>query len=91
MTTIHLDTWQSVLLGVVTVAVALFFIISAAVATAAFVVVRRVKFMVTKAELALSSVESAAAAAKAMTVKAGGPLAMFKIIKGIVDAVNRKK
>jgi hypothetical protein len=76
---------------VVTIAVALFFIISAAVATAAFVVVRRVKFMVTKAELALSSVESAAAAAKAMTVKAGGPLAMFKIIKGIIDAVNRKK
>lgn len=91
MTTIQLDTWQSVTLGVVAVAIALFFIISAAVATAAFIVVRRVKFIITKAELALNSVESAAAAAKSMTIKAGGPLAMFKIIKGIVDAVNKKK
>ncbi len=91
MEVLHLSTLQSVFLIIVAVAVSLFFIIGALLLGLAIALVSRVKKVVNKAEVAIESVEEATETIKNIGQNAGGPLAAFKVIKSIVEIVNRKK
>lgn len=88
---LHLSTFQSVLLIIVAVAVTLFFLLWAVAAIIAMVLVSRVKKVVVKAEAAIDSVEAAGETIKNIGAQAGGPLAIFKVIKAIIKVANRKK
>jgi hypothetical protein len=91
MEVLQLSTTQSVFLIIVAVAISLFFVIGAVLLTAALMLVSKVKKVVAKAELAIESVEEATETIKHIGANAGGPLAIFKVIKSIHDIVNKKK
>ncbi len=91
MEILQLSTTQSVFLIIVAVAISLFFLLAAALTVAGLLLVSKVKKVISKAELAIDSVEEATETIKNIGSQAGGPLAVFKVIKGIVDVVNRKK
>jgi hypothetical protein len=91
MEVLHLSTFQSVLLIIVTVAISLFFLLSAAVAVVALMLVKKIKAVVAKAEDAIDSVEAATETIKNIGAQATGPLAIFKTIKAIIDLTNKKK
>ena len=79
------------MLSIVAVAISLFFIIGVALLISLLILVRKVRKVAAKAEDAIDSVEAASEAIKNIGSEATGPLAAFKIIKSIVDMVNRKK
>lgn len=89
-TVLHLSTLQSVFFIIVAVAVALFFLLGAALLIVGMVLVSKVKKVVAKAETAIDSVEEATETIKHIGAQAGGPLAVFKIIKAIAKLVNKK-
>lgn len=91
MEVLQLSTTQSVFLIIIAVAISLFFIIGTALLIAVMVLVSKIKKMVAKAEDAIDSVEEATTTIKNIGAQASGPLAFLKIIKGVVDVVNRKK
>lgn len=91
MQLLHLSTFQSVLLVVVAVAISLFFLLAAILAGLAISLVGKIKKVVVKAELAIDSVEEATETIKHIGSQAGGPLAVFKVIKNIIEVVNKKK
>lgn len=91
MEVLQLSTTQTVLLYIVSIAISLFFVLGAAVMIAGLVLVSKVKKVVAKAEGAIDTVEEAAETVKDLGSKAGGPLGVFKLIKAVMDTVNRKK
>ena len=91
MEVLHLSTLQSVFLIIVAVAISLFFLLAAALTVAGLVLVSKIKKVISKAEEAIDSVEEATETIKAIGSQAGGPLAIFKVVKNILDIVNKKK
>ena len=91
MNVLHLSTLDSVFLIITAVAISLFFLIGAALLVAALVLVSKVKKVVAKAEAAIDSVEEATETIKNIGAQASGPLAFFKVIKSVVNIVNKKK
>lgn len=88
---LQLSTLDQVLLIVTTSAITLFFLLGAALLIVGLVLVSKIKKVVAKAEDAINSVEEATETIKNIGAQAGGPLAIFKIIKNVYDVVNRKK
>lgn len=88
---LQLSTLDQVLLIVTTSAITLFFLLGAALLIVGLVLVSKIKKVVAKAEEAINSVEEATETIKNIGAQAGGPLAIFKIIKNVYDVVNRKK
>lgn len=88
---LQLSTLDQTLLIIVTTAITIFFILGIVGMAMVLVLVRKVKAVVTKAEDAIDSVEEATQTIKNIGAQAGGPLAIFKIIKAIHDTFNRKK
>lgn len=88
---LQLSTLDQTLLIIVSAAVTIFFILGIVGMAMVLVLVRRVKAVVVKAEDAIDSVEEATQTIKNIGTQAGGPLAIFKIIKTVYDTFNRKK
>ncbi|MDL2342053.1 MAG: hypothetical protein QFB87_03175 [Patescibacteria group bacterium] len=82
-----MTTTQSVLLIILSVFLALFLGLAIALTVLTIKLVKSVKRIVLKAEEVVDSVETAAEVVK----NASGPLATLRVIKNIVDLVNRKK
>ena len=78
------------MLLVVTVTIALFFVLGCALLIATLILVRKIKKMVLKAELAIDSVEAASETIRNVGAQAGGPLALFKIVKAIIKIVEKR-
>ncbi|CAN5171444.1 hypothetical protein BH09PAT3_BH09PAT3_0740 [soil metagenome] len=91
MEVLQLSTLQSVFLIIVAVAISLFFLLGAALLVAGLFLVSKVKKVVVKAEEAIDSVEAATETIKNIGSQAGGPLAVFKVIKAVADIVSKKK
>lgn len=88
---LHLSTLNNVLLIITASAISLFFILAAALVIASLVLVSKLKKVAAKAENAINSVEEATETIKNIGSKAGGPLAIFRMIKAMVDTADRKK
>jgi hypothetical protein len=88
---LQLSTLDQVLLIITTSAITLFFLLGIAALIVSLVLVSKIKKLVAKAEDAVNSVEEATETIKNIGAQAGGPLAIFKIIKNVYDVVNRKK
>jgi predicted MFS family arabinose efflux permease len=88
---LQLSTLDQVLLIITTSAITLFFLLGVAMLIVGLVLVSKIKKVVAKAEDAIDSVEAATETIKNIGAQAGGPLAIFKIIKSVYDVVNRKK
>ncbi len=88
---LHLSTLDQTLLIIVSTAITAFFILGIIVLSLVLALVNKVKAVVAKAEDAIDSVEEATQTIKNIGAQAGGPLAVFKIIKNIYDTFNRKK
>jgi len=88
--TLELSTAQDVFLIIVTLSVALFFVAGAIMFAAQIFLVSKIKKVVKKAEVAIDSVEAASETIKNLGSKAGGPLAVFKLIASIVEGVKKK-
>jgi len=82
-----MTTTDTVLLIIVACLLSLFFILSSVVVVLLIRVLMSVRRVVSRAENVVDSVEAAADVLK----DAGGNLAVFKLIKNIVDLVQRKK
>ena len=91
MEVLHLSTTQSVFLIIIAVTISLFFLLGAMLLVACLVLVSKVKQAVAKAEEVIDSVEEATETIKNLGSHAGGPLAVFKVIKAIIKLVDRKK
>ncbi|MDB5169646.1 MAG: hypothetical protein JWN82_42 [Candidatus Saccharibacteria bacterium] len=88
---LHLNTLNQTLLIITALGITLFFLLGAALFIALLVLVSKIKKVVAKAEDAIVSVEEATETIKNIGSQAGGPLAVFKIIKNIMDVVGKKK
>lgn len=86
-----MNTTDTVFLGIAAIALALFFVLGSVLLVAALVLVKKVKKLVAKAEDAIDSVEAATETIKNIGTNARGPMAAFKLIKNIVNLVNRHK
>jgi len=86
-----MSTLDTVFLGVAACALALFFLIGTVVLVFILKLVKSVKHVVIKAEEAIDSVEAATETIKNIGQNASGPLAAFKVIKNIVNLMNRRK
>lgn len=91
MEILQLSTLQSVFLIIVAVAITLFFVLAASLTVVGLIIASKVKKVIAKAEEAIDSVEEATETIKHIGSQAGGPLAFFKVVKNIVEVVNRKK
>lgn len=91
MTVLQLSTAQDVFLIIVVVAIALFFVVGTVLLIAALMLVSKVKKAIAKAEATLQSVEDATETLKTIGAKAGGPLAVLKIAKSIIDVASKAK
>lgn len=88
---LHLTTLDQALLIIVSAAITIFFILGIIAMSLTLALVSKVKRVVAKAEDAIDSVEEATQTIKNIGAQAGGPLAIFKIMKNIYDTFNRKK
>ncbi|HEY1064333.1 MAG TPA: hypothetical protein VGE30_03505 [Candidatus Saccharimonadales bacterium] len=88
---LQLSTLDQVFLIITASAVSLFFIVGVIVLITVLVLVSKIKKVVVKAEDAIESVEEATETIKNIGAQAGGPLAVFKVIKNIYDVMNKKK
>jgi hypothetical protein len=86
-----MSTVDSVFLIITGCAISLFFLLGAVVLIFVLKLIKQVKRVVAKAEDAIDSVEAATETIKNIGVNASGPLAVFKVVKNIVDLVNRRK
>lgn len=80
-------TAESVLLIILSVFLALFLLLAIIAVVLVIKLIKMIKLIVAKAETVIDSVESAADVVK----NASGPLAAFKVIKNIVDLVQKSK
>lgn len=78
---------ESIILIILSVFLALFLALAIAVLVLVIKLIRSVKAIVLKAETVIDSVETAADVVK----NASGPLATLKVIKNIIDLVQRNK
>jgi hypothetical protein len=83
----ELSTVQQILLSILAAALALFLILSIAIAV---MVIRLLKTLRTVAEKAERVVESAEAVGDVFK-KAAGPLGIFRLIQGIIDHSRKDK
>lgn len=86
-----MSTVDSVFLIITGCAISLFFLLGAVVLIFVLKLIKQVKRVVAKAEDAIDSVEAATETIKNIGVNASGPLAVFKVIKNIVNLMNRRK
>jgi len=82
-----MNTTESILLIILSVFLALFLGLAIALTVLTIKLVKSVKAIVVKAENVVDSVETAAEVVK----NASGPIATLRVIKNIVDLVQRKK
>lgn len=86
-----MSTVDSVFLIITGCAISLFFLLGSVVLIYVLKLVKQLKKVVAKAEDAIDSVEAATETIKNIGVNAGGPLAIFKVVKNIVNLMNRHK
>lgn len=86
-----MSTVDSVFLIITGCAISLFFLLGAVVLIFVLKLIKQIKKVVAKAEDAIDSVEAATETIKNIGVNASGPLAVFKVVKNIVDLMNRRK
>ena len=91
MNILHLSALDTVFLIITACAISLFFILAAAVSAAALVLIMKIKKVVAKAENAIDSVEEATATIRNIGAQASGPMAIFKVIRSILNMVDRHK
>ena len=82
-----MNTTDTVLLIIITSLMSIFFLLAIAAAIAVLKLITTIKNAVSKAESVIDSVESAAGVFK----DASGPMAAFKLIKNILDLVQKHK
>lgn len=88
---LHLTTLDQTLLIITSTAITIFFILGIIAMSMGLALISKIKSVVRKAEDAIDSVEEATQTIKDIGAKAGGPLAIFKIMKNIYETFNRKK
>jgi hypothetical protein len=86
-----MDTLQTVFLGVAACALALFFLIGSVVLVLVIRLVSSIKQAVYKAEDAIDSAHEATEIIRTIGANASGPLALYKIIRNIMNMINRRK
>lgn len=89
--TLELSTIDSVFLYITASAISLFFIVGVVLLITVLILVSKIKKVVVKAEQAVESVEEATETLKHISGQATGPLALFKVVKAIVELTNKKK
>lgn len=82
-----MNTTESILLVILSVFLALFLALAITAMVLVIKLVKNVRLIVAKAEMAIDSVETAADVFKS----ASGPLAALRVIKNIIDLTQRKK
>lgn len=88
---LHLAPLDQTLLIITSTAITVFFILGIVAVSMTLALISKIKSVVRKAEEAIDSVEEATQTIKNIGAQAGGPLAIFKIMKNIYDTFNRKK
>ena len=86
-----MSTVDSVFLIITACAISLFFLLGAVALVFVIKLIKSVKRAVAKAESAIDSVEAATETIKNIGVNASGPLAVYKVVKNIVNLMNRRK
>jgi hypothetical protein len=86
-----MSTVDSVFLIITGCAISLFFLLGAVVLIYVLKLLKTVRRVVARAEDAIDSVEAATETIKNIGQNAGGPLAVFKLVKNIVNLMNRRK
>ena len=86
-----MSTLDTVFLGIAACAIALFFLLGAVVLVYVLKLVRAVKNVVAKAENVIDSVEEATETIKNIGENASGPLAILKVVKNIINVMDRRK
>jgi hypothetical protein len=86
-----MSTVDTVFLIITACALSLFFILAAVLAGLGIALVAKVKKVIAKAEGAIDSVEAATATIKSIGDDAKGPFAAIKVVKSIIDLVNKHK
>jgi hypothetical protein len=82
-----MSTYDTTLLTVLTILMSIFFLLGIIAAAMFIKVMTSVRVVVQRAEAVVDSVETAAEVLK----DASGKMAVFKLIKNIIDLVQRKK
>ena len=85
-----MTTLDTVFLGVAACAIALFFLLGTVVLVFILKLIKSVKRVIAKAEGAIDTVEAATETIKNIGENASGPLAVLKVIKNIVNLMNRR-
>lgn len=85
-----MSTLDTVFLGIAACALALFFLIGTVLLLYALKLIKAVRRAVAKAESAINTVEAATETIKNIGENASGPLALVKVIKNIVNLMNRR-
>lgn len=85
-----MSTLDTVFLGVAACTLALFFLIGTVLLVYVLKLVKAVKGVIAKAESAIDTVEAATETIKNIGDNASGPLALMKVIKNIVNLMNRR-
>jgi hypothetical protein len=85
-----MTTTDTVFLIITACAISLFFILGALVMIYVLKLISAIKKVVTKAEDAIETVESATETIKNIGQNASGPLAALKVVSNIIKLVNRK-
>lgn len=91
MYTTNMSTVDSVFLIITGCAISLFFILGAVTLVYVLKLIKSIKRVVARAEDAIDSVEAATETIKNIGVNARGPMALFTVVKNIVNLMNRHK
>lgn len=86
-----MSTVDTVFLIITACAISLFFLLGAILTSLAIALVAKAKKLVSKAEGAIDSVEEMTEAFKNLGHNARGPWAAFKVIRSIINLVNKHK
>jgi hypothetical protein len=85
-----MTTTDTVFLIITACALSLFFLLGSIVLIFVLKLIKSVRSVITKAEGAIDSVESATETIKNIGQNAGGPLAALKVVSNIIKMMNRK-
>lgn len=86
-----MSTLDTVFLIITACALSLFFVLAAVLTGLAIALVAKVKKVVAKAENAIDTVEAASETIRSIGEDAKGPFAAFRVVKSIVDLINKHK
>jgi len=86
-----MSTLDTVFLIITACAISLFFLLGAVVMVLAIKLIKSVKHVVAKAEGAIDTVEEATETIKNIGRNASGPMAVFKVVKNIVNLMNKRR